>query len=151
MGILRALQRDAQLKASKLADALALSPYPLYRRIRLMEQSGIIKQYVTLLDQEEVGLPISAYVSVVLEKSAQRLAAFERAILSCEEVMECYLMTGHFDYMIRVVASDISGIERFVMTRLATIEGVQDVSTSITLRRVQYKTELSVRPHDGQP
>ncbi|MFL9913126.1 Lrp/AsnC ligand binding domain-containing protein [Paraburkholderia sp. RL17-337-BIB-A] len=63
----------------------------------------------------------------------------------CEEVMECYLMTGAFDYIVRVVASDMAGIERFVMTRLATIKGVRDVSTSITLRRVQYKTVLPVR------
>jgi DNA-binding Lrp family transcriptional regulator len=104
---------------------------------------------VTLLDQEKVGLPITAYVSVAIEKSADKLASFERAILGCEEVMECYLMTGAFDYMVRVVANDISGIERFVMTRLATIDGVRDVSTSITLRRVQYKTELPVRPSDA--
>ena len=109
VGILRALQVNAQLKASELADALAISPSPLYRRIRLMEEAGVIKQYVTLLDQEKVGLPISAYVSVALEKSAEKLAGFERAISICEEVMECYLMTGQFDYMIRVVANDISG------------------------------------------
>jgi DNA-binding Lrp family transcriptional regulator len=82
---------------------------------------------------------------VAIEKSAAKLAAFERALLGCEEVMECYLMTGAFDYIVRVVASDMAGIERFVMTRLATIDGVRDVSTSITLRRVQYKTVLPVR------
>ncbi len=101
---------------------------------------------MSLLDQEKVGFPVSAYVSVAIEKSAEKLASFERAILSCEEVMECYLMTGVFDYIVRVVASGISGIERFVMTRLATIEGVRDVSTSMTLRRVQYKTVLPIRP-----
>jgi Lrp/AsnC family leucine-responsive transcriptional regulator len=69
---------------------------------------------------------------------------FERALLSCEEVMECYLMTGAFDYIVRVVASDMAGTERFVMTWLATIEGVRDPSTSITLRRVHYKTVLPV-------
>jgi DNA-binding Lrp family transcriptional regulator len=77
------------------------------------------------------------------------MAAFERAILSCEEVMECYLMTGTYDYVVRVVASDIPGIERFVMTRLTKIDGVRDVNTSITLRRVQYKTELPVRISEG--
>ncbi len=145
VGILHALQRDAHVKASELAESLAISPSPLYRRIRLMEEAGVIKNHVTLLDQEKVGFPVSAYVSVAVEKSAGKLAAFERAILSCEEVMECYLMTGAFDYIVRVVASDIPGIERFVMTQLATIDGVRDVSTSITLRRVQYKTVLPVR------
>jgi DNA-binding Lrp family transcriptional regulator len=149
VSILHALQRDAHVKASELAETLSISPSPLYRRIRLMEEGGVIKHYVTLLDQEKVGLPITAYVSVAIEKSADKLASFERAILGCEEVMECYLMTGAFDYMVRVVANDISGIERFVMTRLATIDGVRDVSTSITLRRVQYKTELPVRPSDA--
>jgi Lrp/AsnC family leucine-responsive transcriptional regulator len=147
--ILQALQRDAHAKASELAETLAISPSPLYRRIRLMEEAGVIKHYVTLLNQEKVGFPVSAYVSVALEKNADKMVAFERAILGCEEVMECYLMTGAFDYVVRVVASDIPGIERFVMTRLATIDGVRDVSTSITLRRVQYKTELPVRIGEG--
>jgi Lrp/AsnC family transcriptional regulator, leucine-responsive regulatory protein len=143
--ILRTLQRDAHAKASELAEALALSPSPLYRRIRMMEEAGVIKQYMTLLDPEKVGFPISAYISVALEKNVDTMAAFERAILSCEEVMECYLMTGIYDYVVRVVASDVPGIERFVMTRLIKIDGVRDVNTSITLRRVQYKTELPVR------
>jgi Lrp/AsnC family leucine-responsive transcriptional regulator len=92
----------------------------------------------------EGGSPVTAYVSVAIEKSAAKLAAFERALLSCEEVIECYLMTGAFDYIVRVVASDMAGTERFVMTWLATIEGVRDPSTSITLRRVHYKTVLPV-------
>jgi Lrp/AsnC family leucine-responsive transcriptional regulator len=147
--ILNALQRNAHVKAVELAEGLGISPSPLYRRIRLLEQAGVITNYATLLSQEKVGLPVSAYVSVALEKSAGKLAAFERAILGCEEVMECYLMTGVFDYIVRVVASDMAGIERFVMTRLATIDGVRDVSTSITLRRVQYKTILPVRAWEG--
>jgi Lrp/AsnC family leucine-responsive transcriptional regulator len=149
VGILQALQRDAHAKAVDLAEALGISPSPLCRRIRLLEQAGVITNYVTLLDQEKAGLPVSAYVSVALEKSAKNYADFERTILSCEEVMECYLMTGAFDYVVRVVASDMTGIERFVMTRLATIGGVRDVSTSITLRRIKYKTLLPVREGEG--
>ena len=143
--ILQALQRDAHVKAADLAESLGISLSPLYRRIRLLEEAGVITKYVSLLDQEKVGFPVTAYVSVAIEKSAAKLAAFERALLGCEEVMECYLMTGAFDYIVRLVASDMAGIERFVMTRLATIDGVRDVSTSITLRRVQYKTVLPVR------
>ena len=143
--ILQALQRDAHVKASDLAESLGISLSPLYRRIRLLEDAGVITKYVSLLNQEKVGFPVTAYVSVAIEKSAAKLAAFERALLDFEEVMECYLMTGAFDYIVRVVASDMAGIERFVMTRLATIEVVRDVSTSITLWRVQYKTVLPVR------
>ena len=78
VGILQAMQRDAHAKAVDLAEALGISPSPLYRRIRLLEQAGVITHYVTLLDQEKVGLPVSAYISVALEKSAEKIAAFER-------------------------------------------------------------------------
>jgi len=77
VGILQAIQRDAHAKAVDLAEALGISPSPLYRRIRLLEQAGVITNYVTLLDQEKVGLPVSAYVSVALEKSAEKIAAFK--------------------------------------------------------------------------
>src|SRR6202171_6311985 len=126
VGILQALQRDAHAKAVDLAEALGISPSPLCRRIRLLEQAGVITNYVTLLDQEKGGFPVSAYVSVALEKAAEKLAAFERAIPSCEEVMECYLMTGAVDTVVRVVSRDMAGIERFVMRRLRTMDGVRD-------------------------
>ena len=149
VSILHALQHDAHAKAADLAESLGLSLSPYYRRIRLLEESGVITHYVTLLDQEKAGFPVNAYVSVAIEKKSEvRLAAFERAIASFEEVMECYLMTGAFDYMLRVVASDIAGIERFVMTKLTKIEGVRDIHTSVALRRVEYKTALPVRVRD---
>ncbi|NML30522.1 Lrp/AsnC family transcriptional regulator [Paraburkholderia antibiotica] len=144
--ILQALQKDAHIKAADLAEALNLSLSPFYRRVRLLEESGIVNQYVTLLDQEKAGFPVNAYVQVAVDKkSASQLAGFERAIGNFDEVMECYLMTGAFDYMLRVVAADIAGIERFVMERLVKIDGVKDISTSIALRKVQYKTALPVQ------
>jgi Lrp/AsnC family transcriptional regulator, leucine-responsive regulatory protein len=82
------------------------------------------------------------------KKNETRLAAFERAIANLDEVMECYLMTGAFDYMLRVVAADIAGIERFVMTKLTKVDGVRDIHTSVALRRVEYKTALPLRPRD---
>src|SRR5260370_17639003 len=115
VGILQAIKRDAHAKAVDLAEALGISPSPLYRRIRLLEQAGVITNYATLLSQEKVGLPVSAYVSVALEKSAEKLAAFERAILGCEEVIECYLMTGVFDYIVRVVASAMPAFLHFLL------------------------------------
>jgi Lrp/AsnC family transcriptional regulator, leucine-responsive regulatory protein len=149
VAILHALQRDAHTKSADLAESLGISLSPFYRRIRLLEEAGVITQYVTLLDQEKAGLPVNAYVSVAIEKKSElRLAAFERAIANCDEVMECYLMTGAFDYMLRVVAGDISGIERFVMTKLTKIDGVRDIHTSVALRRVEYKTALPVRVRD---
>jgi Lrp/AsnC family leucine-responsive transcriptional regulator len=147
--ILQALQQDAHIKAADLAESLGLSLSPFYRRVRLLEESGIISRYVTLLNQEKAGFQVSAYVSVAVDKkSAPILKSFEHAIESFDEVMECYLMTGAFDYMLRVVAPDISGLERFVMEKLTKIEGVKDISTSIALRRVHYKTTLPVRVRD---
>ncbi|NRO99385.1 winged helix-turn-helix transcriptional regulator [Paraburkholderia sp. NMBU_R16] len=144
--ILQALQQDAHIKAADLAESLGLSLSPFYRRVRLLEESGIISGYATLLNQEKVGLPVSAYVSVAVDKkSAPLLKSFELEIANFEEVMECYLMTGAFDYMLRVVAPDIAGLERFVMEKLTKIEGVRDINTSISLRRVHYKTTLPVR------
>ena len=147
--ILRALQRDAHIKAAEHAESLGLSLSPYYRRIRMLEERGVITHYVTLLDQEKAGFPVNAYVSVAIEKKTEtKLAAFERAIANCDEVMECYLMAGAFDYMLRVVAQDIAGIERFVMSKLTKIDGVRDINTSVALRRVEYKTALPIRVQD---
>lgn len=147
--ILQALQQDAHVKAADLAESLGLSLSPFYRRVRLLEERGIISSHVTLLNQEKAGFPVSAYVSVAVDKkSAPLLKAFEEGIASFEEVMECYLMTGAFDYMLRVVAPDIAGLERFVMEKLTKIDGVKDINTSIALRRVHYKTTLPVRIRD---
>jgi Lrp/AsnC family transcriptional regulator, leucine-responsive regulatory protein len=150
VNILRALQRDAHVKAADLAESLGLSLSPYYRRVRMLEEHGVITQYVTLLDQEKAGFPVNAYVSVAIEKKSEtKLAAFERAIANFDEVMECYLMTGAFDYMLRVVAQDIAGIERFVMSKLTKIDGVRDIHTSVALRRVEYKTALPIRVQDA--
>ncbi|AJG19478.1 Lrp/AsnC family transcriptional regulator [Cupriavidus basilensis] len=144
--ILAELQRDAHVRSSELAEKVGLSPSPFYRRIRMLEEEGVIAKYVTLLDQEKAGFPVNAYVQVEIEKKTEaRLANFEAAIARQAEVMECYLMTGSFDYMLRVVAADIAGIERFVMTRLTKIEGVSNISTSLAMRRVVYKTALPIR------
>jgi DNA-binding Lrp family transcriptional regulator len=144
--ILLALQNDALVKAADLAESLGLSLSPFYRRIRLLEERGVISRHVTLLDQEKAGFPFSAYVSVAVDKkSTPVLKSFEQEVAGFEEVMECYLMTGAFDYMLRVVAPDIAGLEQFVMEKLARMAGVRDINTSIALRRVHYKTALPVK------
>ena len=140
--ILQALQRDAHVKAADLAESLDISLSPLYRRIRLLEEAGVITKYVSLLDQEKVGFPINAYVSVAIEKSAAKLAAFERAILSCEEVMECYLMTGDSDYLLRDVVPDIVALQNFIVGRLTKTRGVANIRSSFALKQVKYKTAL---------
>jgi DNA-binding Lrp family transcriptional regulator len=148
VAILRALQLDAHTKAADLAESLGLSLSPFYRRIRMLEEAGVINQYVTLLDQEKAGFPVNAYVSVAIEKKSEaRLAAFERAIANLDEVMECYLMTGAFDYMLRVVAADIAGIERFVMTRLTKVDGFRTRFTRcVNALRDKYAAEPEKAP-----
>jgi DNA-binding Lrp family transcriptional regulator len=144
--ILLAMQNDALVKAADLAESLGLSLSPFYRRIRMLEERGVISRRVTLLDQEKAGFPVSAYVSVAVDKkSTPVLRSFEQEVAGFEEVMECYLMTGAFDYMLRVVAPDIAGLEQFVMEKLARMAGVRDINTSIALRRVHYKTALPVK------
>lgn len=144
--ILLAMQNDALVKAADLAESLGLSLSPFYRRIRMLEEKGVISRRVTLLDQEKAGFPVSAYVSVAVDKkSTPVLRSFEQEVAGFEEVMECYLMTGAFDYMLRVVAPDIAGLEQFVMEKLARMAGVRDINTSIALRRVHYKTALPVK------
>ena len=140
--ILQALQRDAHVKAADLAESLGISLSPLYRRIRLLEEAGVITKYVSLLDQEKVGFPITAYVSVAIEKSAAKLAAFERALLGCEEVMECYLMTGAFDYIVRLVASDMAGTQEL----FASLRG--EVSGRQALALTANRSDRPVGAHD---
>jgi DNA-binding Lrp family transcriptional regulator len=148
--ILLAMQNDALVKAADLAESLGLSLSPFYRRIRMLEERGVISRRVTLLDQEKAGFPVSAYVSVAVDKkSTPVLRSFEQEVAGFEEVMECYLMTGAFDYMLRVVAPDIAGLEQFVMEKLARMAGVRDINTSIALRRVHYKTALPVKVREN--
>src|SRR5437868_9031219 len=113
--ILARLQENARLSNVELAQAVHLSPSPCLNRVRSLEASGIISRYVTLLDPLELGLTVSVFISVTLEKQVESaLEIFERAIHARPEVMECYLMTGDADYLLRVVVSDVQALERFI-------------------------------------
>ncbi|MGO9786179.1 MAG: Lrp/AsnC family transcriptional regulator, partial [Stellaceae bacterium] len=114
--ILALLQEDARLANVELADKVGLSPSPCLRRVRDLEAAGIIRRYVTLLDPAAVGLPVSVFVNVTLERQVeQALERFEAVILKRPEVMECYLMTGDADYLLRVVCADLAAYERFLL------------------------------------
>jgi DNA-binding Lrp family transcriptional regulator len=108
-----------------------------------LQKAGIIRRYVALVDPEAVGLGVSVFISISLrEQNTAALAEFERRIEACDEVMECYLMTGDADYLLRVVVPDIRALERFVLDRLSPIPGVEKIRSSFTLKQVRYKTEL---------
>ena len=143
--ILKYLQDNARLSNVELSEHIHLSQSPCLRRVRNMEASGVIKGYVALVDQNTVGLPVSVFVNVRLEKQIERaLEIFEETVKNWSEVMECYLMTGDSDYLLRVVASDLVAYERFLMDKLTRVPGVASINSSFALKQVTYKTALPI-------
>lgn len=143
--ILALLQEDARLANVELADKVGLSPSPCLRRVRDLEAAGVIRRYVTLLDPAAIGLPVSVFVNVTLERQVeQALERFEAVILKRPEVMECYLMTGDADYLLRVVIADLSSYERFLIEHLTRVPGVASIKSSFALKQVKYRTALPV-------
>lgn len=141
--ILDHLQRDGRATSGELGDVAGLSPSPAHRRQRLLEEAGIIRRYVALLDQDKVGLSVNVFVSVRLTAQTEdRLAAFEQAIADIPEIMECYVMSGASDYLLRVVAPDLGAYEEFLRTKLTRIDGVRGVESAFALKRVTYRTNL---------
>lgn len=146
LSILDHLQRDGRATTLELSEAAGLSPSPCHRRQKLLEEEGIITRYVALLDQDRVGLPVNVMVSVQLAGQTQELLeAFERAVADLPEVMECLLMTGESDYLLRVVAPDLQSYEEFLRTRLTRLPGVRGVRSAFALKRVIYRTNLPIR------
>ncbi|GHC89198.1 Lrp/AsnC family transcriptional regulator [Novosphingobium pokkalii] len=143
--ILARLQADGRITNQQLADAVGLSPSPCLRRVRQLEESGIIQGYVGLVDPAAVGLGVTAFVRIRLEQQDDtRLSLFEAAVADFPEVMECYLMTGEADYQLRVLVGSLSEFEDFLRHKLTKVAGVSQVTTSFALRPVVYKTALPV-------
>jgi DNA-binding Lrp family transcriptional regulator len=144
--ILDALQADAKLTNVELAARVHLSPSPCLARVRRLEEAGLISKYVALLDPRKLGLSVSVFIQIRLEKQVERaLEAFEAAVARYPEVMECYLMTGDADYLIRVVVPDVPALERFIVDELSKIPGVANIRSSFALKQVKYKTVLPIR------
>jgi len=141
--ILHHLQNNGRMSNAELADAIGLSPSPCLRRVRMLEERGVLRRYVGIVDPRLVGLPISVFVNVSLRSQERAsLEKFEQQILQYSEVMECYLMTGGFDYMLRVVVPDLDRYQRFLADKLTRIASVANIQSSMTLKQVVYKTEL---------
>lgn len=148
--ILDRLQRNARISNADLARDVGLSPSPCLRRVRELEDSGIIQGYVALLDPASVGLPLSVFVQVTLERQVEHaLETFESAVLDRPEVMECYLMTGDSDYLLRVVVADVGAYERFLKDHLTRVAGVASIKSSFALNQVKYGTSLPLPRRDG--
>jgi Lrp/AsnC family transcriptional regulator, leucine-responsive regulatory protein len=142
--ILVLLQADGRMSLAELAEKVGLSPSPCLRRVRMLE-AGVISRYVAVLDQRAVGLPVSVFVSIKLEKQRQEsLDRFAKAIERWPEVLECYLMTGSRDYWMRVVVPDLDAYERFVKQKLTRVEGIASIESSFALEQVKYTNVLPV-------
>ncbi|CAG2158878.1 Lrp/AsnC family transcriptional regulator [Cupriavidus numazuensis] len=143
IAILSQLQKDARITNADLARAVHLSPTPCFNRVRALERLGVFKERVTLLNPEPLGLHINVFIQVRLEKQGEEaLLSFERAIAERPEVMECYLMTGDADYLLRVVMPDMKTLERFIVEHLTKIPGISNIRSSFALKQVRYKTAL---------
>ncbi len=153
--ILQVLQSDGRISNQDLAEKVSLSPSPCLRRVRRLEDSGVIGRYVALLEPEKVGLGLLAYVSVKLEKRAVARGGrfafddFRDAVIAWPEVVGCYAMTGDSDYLMRVHVEDLAHFSRFVMDTLLKYPGVLDVRSSFALQKLKDTTALPLE-HVGR-
>lgn len=141
--LLTALQEDARISITDLAEKVSLTPTPCARRVQNLEKSGLIKNYVGLLDQSKAGLPVNAFVEVrLIREREDEMTAFENTIKQFLEIMECYVLSGGHDYLLRVVAPNLEAYHRFLREKLLSIRAVNSVQTSFALDRVIYRTSL---------
>jgi Lrp/AsnC family leucine-responsive transcriptional regulator len=147
IAILDHLQTHGRATAVELSEVAGLSPSPIHRRQKMLEDAGVIRSYAALLDQDKVGLPVNVFVTVKLAShTAEVLRGFEDAVATMPEVMEMYEMTGSTDFLLRVVAADVASYEAFLRGRLTHIPGVQSFESRLALKRVVYRTNLPLRP-----
>ena len=143
--ILELLQADGRLSINELAAKVGLSPSPCLRRVRMLERDGVISRYVAVLDQRAVGLPVSVFVSIKLESQrGEALDRFAKSIARWPEVLECYLMTGPRDYLLRVVVADLAAYERFLKQKLTRLSGIASIESSFALEQIKYTNVLPI-------
>ena len=143
--LLKAIQKNGRITNSELAAKVSLSPSPCLRRVRTLEDSGVIKRYVGILDPKLIGISINGFVSVRLKNQGRAaLKEFEDTIKTYSAVMECYLMTGTSDYLLRVSVQDLEHYEKFLIDKITTIPCVGNIESSFSLKQVLYRTELPI-------
>lgn len=136
--IIRVLQQDGRLSNQELADKIGLSPSPCLRRVRKLEDDGVLTGYTALVDQDKFGLPLTVFVHIRLERHSEEcIKSFENGIEKLDEVMECYLMTGTSDYLLHVLSCDLKTYEIFVREKISTIPGIAGIDSSFVFGRVQ--------------
>ena len=141
--ILAELQQDGALSNVELARRVHLSPSPCLARVKAMEAASVIDRYVAIANAAALGLGLNVFISISLKtQSKEALASFEHSIALHDEVMECYLMTGDSDYLIRVAVADMAALEKFIVEQLTPIPGIEKIRSSFALKQVRYKTAL---------
>lgn len=142
--ILEHLQRDGGLTNQELAEKVGLSPSPCSRRVKALEEAGVILRRVTLLDRTRLGLSLTVIIQIGMDRhTPERFEAFEKQVSAFPEVQECYLITGQeADYLLKVVVPDMDAYQSFLLNRVTRIPGVSGVHSSFVLRRVIDSTEL---------
>ena len=144
--ILQELQREGRLSNQDLADRIGLSPSPCLRRVRQLEEEGVIGQYVALVSAEKLGLKMNALIHISMDKhTPERFANFEEKVKSYAEVQSCYLITGQSaDYILKVLVEDMDHFQAFLLGKLTRIEGVSGVHSSFIMRKVVDNTSVPI-------
>ncbi|MDP9477910.1 MAG: Lrp/AsnC family transcriptional regulator [Actinomycetota bacterium] len=141
--ILKALQSNGRLQNVELAKMVGLSPSPCLRRVRLLEEAGVIERYVALLDPAKVGVGMTVFARVWLTAQDERtVERFTEAIRRLPQVVECHLMAGDCDFLLRVVLKDLDDYRRFQIAHLTRSHGVQSIKTEIPMQRIKQSSEL---------
>lgn len=141
--ILEQLQQNSKLTNTELSERINLSASPCLKRVKQLEKSGLIREYVALLDPSSLGLDLNVFIFISLKAQGRKmLLEFEQRISAKDEVMECYLMTGEADYLIRVAVSDVDALEQFIVDTLSPMPEVEKIRSSVALKQVRYKTAL---------
>lgn len=143
LAILAALQNSGRISNSDLADQVGLSQSACLRRVKGLEKEGVIEKYIAVMNQTAAGLPDNVFVQITVEKQTKELLTeFERIVKNCPQIMECYLMSGDSDYMLRVIVSDASDYEKLHMEVLTTLPGVSQIKSNFSLRTVMKKNVI---------
>lgn len=143
--ILEELQRNAKISNVNLASKVGLSASPCLARVKSLTESGLIKRHVTLLDPVKVGLDLNVFIHVTMTRQDDKvLAAFATAVRGWREVLECHLMTGDSDYLLRLVMRDVDHLKTFILERLTPFEGISSIRSSIALDQIKYETALPI-------
>lgn len=147
--ILSLIQSSGRITNQRMADQVSLSPAPCLRRVDKLESAGIIRQYVALADREKLGLSVLVYIHISLnDHHADTVESFNRFVDQSESILECYSVSGEYDYLIRVVASDVSALEAFIMEQLLQTNTVRSANTSFVLNEKKYTTALPIADTD---